>query len=210
MRIVVVVLPLAHAQEVVDPVASFGAVGVVDDEDRKPLLAFRVENDGSLVQPFDVDAFAGRDVHPSGLLFDVEERVARLGLEQPQRVAAFAAEIAVRKVDRVKFAALDLRVHAALVEVLGQAHRMFEERLRIVEDSACEVPDLVAPEVGLVVEVVALLALEAAEEIGRERAHQPFVGDLCREFGRDRQGFVLRFVADDVYGQRFDARIFGV
>jgi hypothetical protein len=61
-----------------------------------------------------------------------------------------------------------------------------------------------------VVEVVALLALEAAEEIGRERVHQPFVGDLCREFGRDRQGFVLRFVADDVYGQRFDARIFGV
>ena len=210
MGIVVVVLTLAHVQEIVDPIACFGAVGVVHDADRETRFALGVENDAPLVQLIDVDPLMRGDMQPRRLLLDVEERVARLGLEQPQRVAAFAAEIAVRKVGRVKFAALDLRVHAALVEVLGQAHRMFEERLRIVEDPACEVPDLVAPEVGLVVEVVALLALEAAEEIGRERAHQPFVGDLCREFGRDRQGFVLRFVADDVYGQRFDARIFGV
>ena len=49
-----------------------------------------------------------------------------------------------------------------------------------------------------------------ADKAAAEQLKEPFVGDLCREFGRDRQGFVLRFVADDVYGQRFDARIFGV
>ena len=87
---------------------------------------------------------------------------------------------------------------------------MLVERPGIVEYLADEIPDLVAREVGLVVEVVALFGLEPVQEIGCERTHQPLVGDLCGEFGRGHQRFVFRFVADDVYGQRFDAGIFGI
>jgi len=65
---------------------------------------------------------------------------------------------------------------------------MFEERLRIVEDSACEVPDLVAPEVGLVVEVVALLALEAAEEIGVSVSSSPSSATCAESSGETVRG----------------------
>ena len=140
---------------------------------------------------------------------DIEERVARLRLEEPQRVGRLAPEAAVGEVDRVEFAALDLRVLSALVEVFRQAHRVFVERRRVVENPAGEVPDLVAREVGLVVEVVALLGLESAEKIGRQRAHQPFIGDLRGDVGRNHQRFVFRFVADDMHGERFDTGIFG-
>ena len=116
VRVVVVVLTLTHAQEVVDPVAGLGAVGVIDDVDREARLALHVEDDGPLVQPFDVDAFTGRDADPFGLVGDIEERVARLRLEEPQRVGRLAPEAAVGEVDRVEFAALDLRVLSALVE----------------------------------------------------------------------------------------------
>lgn len=87
---------------------------------------------------------------------------------------------------------------------------MFVERLRVVEDPPREVPDLVAREVGLVVEVVALFGFEPAEEIGCQRAHEPFVGHLRGEIGRDHERFVLRLVADDMHGERFDTGIFGV
>ena len=141
---------------------------------------------------------------------DVEERVARFGLEEPQRIGGFASEAAVGEVDRIELPALDLGMHAALVEVFRKAYRVFVECLRMVGDPPREVPDLVACQVGFVVEVVALLGLEPAEEIGCQCAHEPLVGDLRREIGRDHERFVLRFVADDMHGERFDTGIFGV
>ena len=208
--IVVVILTLAHVQEIVDPIACFGAVGVVHDADRETRFALGVENDAPLVQLIDVDPLMRGDMQPRRLLLDVEERVARLGLEQPDGIDRLASETAVGEVDDIEFPALDLGVHAGFIEMSGKADRMVVKRFGVVEDPAGEIPDLVAGQVGVVVEVEILLGLETAHEIGQQRLHQGRVGELVGERRRDHQRLVFCFVAHDMHGQRADPGFFGI
>ena len=210
VRVVVVVLPRADMQEIVDPVTRFRPVGVVHDADGEAFFALGIEHEAPFVQFVDVDSLAGGDMQLPVLLPDLEERIAGLGLEKPDSIDRLAPETAAGEIDDVKFAALDLRVCARLVKVPGKAHGVVVERLPVVEHLTDEIIDFVAGQVGFVVEVVVLLGFETSGEIGGQGLHQAGVADLTGQCGGDEQGLVLGLVPDDMHGQRRDPGIFRI
>ena len=136
VRVVVVVLPRADMQEIVDPVTRFRPVGVVHDADGEAFFALGIEHEAPFVQFVDVDSLAGGDMQLPVLLPDLEERIAGLGLEKPDGIDRLAPETAAGEIDDVKFAALDLRVCARLVKVPGKAHGVVVERCRCTGSSS--------------------------------------------------------------------------
>ena len=68
VRVVVVVLPRADMQEIVDPVTRFRPVGVVHDADGEAFFALGIEHEAPFVQFVDVDSLAGGDMQLPVLL----------------------------------------------------------------------------------------------------------------------------------------------
>ena len=94
VRVVIVVLPRADMQEIVDPVTRFRPVGVVHDADGEAFFALGIEHEAPLVQFVDVDPLAGEDMQLPVLLPDIEERTAGFGLEKPDGIDRLAPEAA--------------------------------------------------------------------------------------------------------------------
>ncbi len=135
LRVRVAVFALAHVQEVVHPVLRLdAAVGVIDHGHHEAVLALLVEDEAALVELLDVDALLAFEVEVAALVQHAQERVLVLRLEQSDGVHGVAVHDAVAEIDGVELAALDFRVGALVVEVFGEVHGLFVERVGVVED----------------------------------------------------------------------------
>ena len=107
---------------------------VIDHGHHIAVLALFVEDEAALVELLDVDALLAFEVEVAALVQHPQERVLVLRLEQPDGIHRVTIHDAVLEIDRVELPALDFRVGALQVEVLGEVHRLFVERVGVVED----------------------------------------------------------------------------
>ena len=162
----ILVLPLPHMQEIVNPVLClYSAVGVIDHRHHIAVLALAVEDQAALVELLDVDALLALEVEVNALVQHLQERVLVLRLEQPDGVHRLVVHDAVAEIDRIELSALDFGVGALVVEVFGEVDGLLEQCLGVVEDLRRRPIDHVVFDAAVVVEFEEFLGGEGGEEI---------------------------------------------
>ena len=137
---VVIVLPLADVQEIVEPVTGLCSfIRIVHDGHDVTVLPVGIVNQASLVQSVDVDALLAFDFESGRRCGNLQESIFVFGFEQSDGVDRFAVQRAIGEIDHVEFSPFDFGVVALFVEVLGELDGLFMQGLRIVENAGDEI-----------------------------------------------------------------------